>query len=116
MVCLEHETPIHYTSRHVFVTVFQQGFGCFPPDGLPGARTEAEGRGYMPFQITSEHIKLDSFLKAVNVVGSGGEAKLIIGEGHVLVNGTVEVRRGRKLRPGDRVELGGHAFLVERQD
>ncbi|QEM69466.1 RNA-binding S4 domain-containing protein [Geobacter sp. FeAm09] len=67
----------------------------------------------MSFQITGEHIKLDSFLKAVNAVGSGGEAKLIIGEGLVRVNGAVEVRRGRKLRPGDRVELNGHFFLVE---
>jgi len=69
----------------------------------------------MPFSIAGEYIKLDSFLKAVNAVGSGGEAKLIIGEGAVLVNGAVELRRGRKLRPGDRVELGGHAYLVERQ-
>jgi ribosome-associated protein len=74
---------------------------------------EAEGKENMSFRITSEHIKLDSFLKAVNAVGSGGEAKLIIGEGHVRVNGAVELRRGRKLRPGDRVELDGHAFLVE---
>ena len=69
----------------------------------------------MSFFITTEYIKLDSFLKAVNAVGSGGEAKLIIAEGDVRVNGAVELRRGRKLRPGDRIELGGHAFLVERQ-
>jgi ribosome-associated protein len=69
----------------------------------------------MPFFITSEYIKLDSFLKAVNAVGSGGEAKSIIAEGDVWVNGAVELRRGRKLRPGDRIELGGHAYLVERQ-
>ena len=68
------------------------------------------------FFITSEYIKLDSFLKAVNAVGSGGEAKLIIAEGDVRVNGAVELRRGRKLRPGDRIELDGHAYLVERQD
>jgi len=69
----------------------------------------------MSFSITSEHIKLDSFLKAVNAVGSGGEAKVIIGEGDVRVNGAVELRRGRKLRPGDRVEVNGRAYLVERQ-
>jgi ribosome-associated protein len=68
----------------------------------------------MSFFITGEYIKLDSFLKAVNAVCSGGEAKLIIAEGDVRVNGAVELRRGRKLRPGDRVELGGHAYLVER--
>lgn len=69
----------------------------------------------MSFFITGEYIKLDSFLKAVNAVGSGGEGKLIIADGHVRVNGAVELRRGRKLRPGDRVELGGNAYMVGRQ-
>lgn len=64
-------------------------------------------------KIDTEYIKLDSFLKAVNAVCSGGEAKMIIGEGLVEVNGEVELRRGRKLRPGDRVTLGGENFLVE---
>jgi ribosome-associated protein len=64
-------------------------------------------------KIDTEFIKLDSFLKAVDAVCSGGEAKIIISEGMVLVNGEVELRRGRKLRPGDRVELSGTTFLVE---
>ena len=64
-------------------------------------------------KIDTEYIKLDSFLKAVNAVGSGGEAKLRITAGDVRVNGTLETRRGRKLRPGDRVETRGKAFLVE---
>ena len=64
-------------------------------------------------KITTEFIKLDSFLKAVDAVCSGGEAKIIISEGMVQVNGEVELRRGRKLRPGDRVELGDASFLVE---
>ena len=64
-------------------------------------------------KIDTEFIKLDSFLKAVDAVCSGGEAKIIISEGMVLVNGEVELRRGKKLRPGDRVELGGTTFLVE---
>ncbi|HBG04518.1 MAG: RNA-binding protein [Geobacteraceae bacterium GWC2_58_44] len=64
-------------------------------------------------KIDTEFIKLDSFLKAVDVVCSGGEAKIIISEGMVSVNGEVELRRGRKLRPGDRVELGGNSFEVE---
>lgn len=64
-------------------------------------------------KIDTEYIKLDSFLKAVNAVCSGGEAKMIIGEGLVEVNGEVELRRGRKLRPGDRVTLGGENFPVE---
>ncbi|MCM0080289.1 RNA-binding S4 domain-containing protein [Geomonas sp. Red32] len=64
-------------------------------------------------KIDTEFIKLDSFLKAVDAVCSGGEAKIIISEGMVTVNGEVELRRGRKLRPGDRVELGENSFLVE---
>ena len=64
-------------------------------------------------KIDTEFIKLDSFLKAVDAVCSGGEAKIIISEGMVQVNGEVELRRGRKLRPGDRVELGDASFLVE---
>ncbi len=64
-------------------------------------------------KIDTDHIKLDSFLKVVNVVGSGGEAKTIIGEGMVRVNGESETRRGRKLRPGDRVDVAGQSFVVE---
>jgi ribosome-associated protein len=67
------------------------------------------------FAISTDYIKLDSFLKAVSVVGSGGEAKIIIAEGQVRVNGETEIRRGRKLYPGDRVTLGDHEFAVERE-
>ncbi len=64
-------------------------------------------------KIDTEYIKLDSFLKAVAAVGSGGEAKIRITEGEVRVNGECELRRGRKLRPGDRVELAGRTYDVE---
>jgi len=64
-------------------------------------------------EINTEYIKLDSFLKAVNAVGSGGEAKVLIADGLVKVNGEVELRRGRKLRPGDRVEFAGEQYVVE---
>ena len=64
-------------------------------------------------KIVSEYIKLDSFLKLVNEAGSGGEAKILISEGLVLVNGEQESRRGRKLRPGDRVEIEGRSYQVE---
>lgn len=66
------------------------------------------------FGIMTEYIKLDSFLKGVNAVASGGEAKLIIADGLVTVNGEVELRRGRKLYPGDLVRLAGREFRVER--
>jgi ribosome-associated protein len=66
-----------------------------------------------PMKIDTDHIKLDSFLKAANLVASGGEAKIIIAEGAVRVNGETELRRGRKLRPGDQVEVAGECFVIE---
>ena len=65
------------------------------------------------FTMTTDYIKLDSLLKGVNAAGSGGEAKLAIASGLVTVNGEVELRRGRKLYPGDRVRFGGTEFRVE---
>lgn len=64
-------------------------------------------------RIETEYIKLDSFLKGVNAVSSGGEAKLLITDGNVLVNGAVELRRGRKLYPGDRVRIADREYPVE---
>lgn len=55
--------------------------------------------------IDTDYIKLDSFLKLANLVMSGGEAKIVIQEGQISVNGTVENRRGRKLYPGDAITL-----------
>ena len=62
--------------------------------------------------IQTEYIKLDSFLKYAGCVGTGGEAKLRIEEGEVLVNGQVCTMRGKKLRPGDKVSLAGEEFVV----
>lgn len=50
---------------------------------------------------------LGQAIKAANVVGSGGEAKLVIQSGEVRVNGGVETRRGRRLVAGDVVEVAG---------
>ncbi|MBK5277082.1 MAG: RNA-binding S4 domain-containing protein [Desulfuromonadales bacterium] len=69
----------------------------------------------LQFNISTEYIKLDSFLKAVSAVGSGGEAKIVIADGMVLVNGETELRRGRKLFTGDRVAYAGKVYLVERE-
>ncbi|RME53329.1 MAG: RNA-binding S4 domain-containing protein [Caldilineae bacterium] len=57
-------------------------------------------------------IKLEQFLKRVGAVRSGGEAKHLIQAGRVSVNGQVETRRGRKLQPGDRVQIGEEVFVV----
>ncbi|GAB4368633.1 MAG: RNA-binding S4 domain-containing protein [Elainellaceae cyanobacterium] len=58
-------------------------------------------------------IKLDQFLKWVGVTQTGGEAKLLIQAGEVLVNGAIETRRGRKLFSGDRVQAMGETFIVQ---
>ena len=62
--------------------------------------------------IETEYIKLDSLLKFTAVVGTGGEAKYVISEGMVTVNGEVCTMRGKKLRPGDKVSFQGLDFEV----
>ena len=62
--------------------------------------------------IRTEFIKLDAFLKYAALIGSGGEAKTVVNEGLVKVNGEVCTMRGKKLRPGDRVEFDGKTVLV----
>lgn len=62
--------------------------------------------------ITTEFIKLQDLLKFANLVGTGGEAKIIIQEGEVKVNGEVCTMRGKKIRPGDIVELDGQQLTV----
>lgn len=63
-------------------------------------------------RINTEFIKLDSLLKLAGLVETGGEAKILIQEGQVLVNGEVCTMRGKKLRPGDQVELEGQAVTI----
>lgn len=63
--------------------------------------------------IRTETINLDQFLKWSGVVLTGGQAKLMIKEGLVKVNGQVETKRSRKLYPGDVVEFQGQTFLVK---
>ena len=53
--------------------------------------------------IHTEFIKLEAFLKYAGAVGTGGEAKVLINDGQVSVNGEVCTMRGKKLHPGDRV-------------
>lgn len=59
------------------------------------------------------YIRLDQFLKLIGWVRSGGEAKYLIQQGQVSVNGAAETRRSKKLRNGDRVSLGEQEALVE---
>ena len=62
--------------------------------------------------IETEFIRLDAFLKFAALVGTGGEAKLLIADGLVKVNGEVCTMRGKKLRPGDTVTFNGTDYTV----
>jgi ribosome-associated protein len=57
-------------------------------------------------------VTLGQALKTANVVGTGGEAKVLIQAGEVKVNGEIETRRGRKLRRGDIVEVGDEKLEI----
>ena len=63
--------------------------------------------------LSPDYIKLDQFLKQMQVVASGGQAKMRVQAGDVMVNGEVETRRGRKLVTGDRVAVDGQTLVVD---
>ena len=63
-------------------------------------------------KIETEFIKLDALLKFANLVSSGGEAKIRIAEGEVLVNGEICTMRGKKLQPGDEVTFMANTWRV----
>ncbi len=63
-------------------------------------------------KIHTEFIKLQDLLKFAGAVETGGDAKLIIQEGRVSVNGELCAMRGKKLRPGDRAVIDGETELV----
>ena len=71
---------------------------------VAGAATDVPVRG--------EFIRLDQFLKLAGAVQGGGEAKARVQAGEVRVNGEVELRRGRKLRPGDVVDAERRFYRV----
>lgn len=62
--------------------------------------------------INTEYIKLDQFLKFVNVVEGGGMAKYVILQGLVKVNDEIELQRGKKLRNGDNVEFNKEKYII----
>jgi len=65
--------------------------------------------------IKEEFIRLDSALKFSGIVGTGGQAKMIIQEGLVLVNGEVCTMRGKKLRKNDTVEFENSCFVIKNE-
>ena len=66
----------------------------------------------VPVVIHTDFIKLQDAMKYANVVYSGGEAKTLILEEQVKVNGEVCTMRGKKLRPGDTFEFMGQTYLI----
>lgn len=74
------------------------------------------GKEYVVFMkkiiINTEYITLGQFLKYVNAVDSGAVAKMVILDGQVLVNGEVEVRRGKKLYKNDQISFDGVDYII----
>lgn len=66
--------------------------------------------------IKTEYIKLDAFLKFTGAAGTGGEAKHLIGEGKISVNGEPCLMRGKKLVAGDIVGLESDYYLITDED
>lgn len=66
----------------------------------------------MNIKLKDEYIKLGQALKAANLVESGADAKDVISEGLVMVNGEVEYQRGKKLRDGDIVSFDGEDIYI----
>ncbi|MBI2510450.1 MAG: RNA-binding S4 domain-containing protein [Opitutae bacterium] len=62
--------------------------------------------------IRGDSIELAQLLKFGGLVGTGGEAKQVIGAGQVSLNGATETQRGKKIVPGDRVSYNGQTLVV----
>ncbi len=68
---------------------------------------------YKEIAIKDEYIRLDSLLKLTGCVGTGGEAKIVVQDGMVNVNGEVCTMRGKKLRSKDKVEYNNNYFVIK---
>jgi len=62
--------------------------------------------------ISTDYIKLDQFIKWVGASDNGGEAKLMISEGKIKVNGEIERQRGKKIRSGDKIFIELDEYVV----
>lgn len=68
--------------------------------------------GFHKVKISGDTIRLDQFLKWTGIAGTGGHAKALIQDGCVLVNGGIEIHRGRKLKTGDKVSIDSRSGIV----
>lgn len=69
--------------------------------------------GYELIELTREPIELYKVLKFENAVSSGGEAKMVIGSGLVLVNGVVETQKRKKISTGDTIEFEENKYFIK---
>lgn len=63
-------------------------------------------------KIETEYITLGQLLKFAGIAGSGGDIKYLLANAEIYVNGEVDIRRGRKLYPGDKVEIDGEEIII----
>ena len=64
-------------------------------------------------QITTEYITLQQYLKFSGIADTGGQAKVLVKQLDIRVNGEKEDRRGKKLYPGDKVTINGKTYIVK---
>ncbi len=67
----------------------------------------------MTFTLTDEYIELTKLLKVLDLVDSGGQAKLLVEEGHVKRNGEVETRKRAKILRGEQIQIGDVIILID---
>ena len=67
-------------------------------------------------KIITEYITLGQFLKVADIIQSGGEAKSFLADNEVYINDELDVRRGRKLRNGDKVVVEQKEFIIENEN
>ena len=65
-------------------------------------------------EITQEPVELFKLLKFESIVSSGGEAKHVISEGYVSVNGELETRKRKKMKSGDTLEFNGKQYILRK--
>jgi len=67
-------------------------------------------------EVTEEPVELYKILKFEGMVSSGGEAKQVVSEGMVKVNGIVETRKRKKIMPGDTIEFANEIIKIKLQE
>lgn len=85
----------------------EEGSDAEQPDQTPDAAEQLE------FDTKSAPVRLDDVLKRTGLVGTGGEAKVLIQAGEVTVNGEVETRRRKQLSVGDVIEFLGQRIEID---